>query len=83
MGEVDFFGQIRPHDKVVRYEIDIRRYTAMESKGASMVVGNATVSVDGSEIYRIENARVGTFTGIRYSDYPLPGEHSRGGRNES
>ncbi len=82
VGDVEFFGQIRPHDKLVRYEIDVRRYSAMESKGASMVVGNATVSVDGCEIYRIENARVGTFTGIRYGEYPLPSEHSRGGRIE-
>ena len=82
VGEVDFLGQIRPHDHVVRYEIDIRRYTVLEQKGASMVVGNAKVLVDGEEIYRIEKARVGTFTGIDYDDYPLSSENSRGGRNE-
>jgi 3-hydroxyacyl-[acyl-carrier protein] dehydratase/trans-2-decenoyl-[acyl-carrier protein] isomerase len=82
VGEVDFFGQIRPHDEVVRYEIDVRRYTEVEKSGASMVVGNARVLVDGEEIYRIEKARVGTFGGIAYDDYPLSSEHSRGGRME-
>jgi 3-hydroxyacyl-[acyl-carrier protein] dehydratase/trans-2-decenoyl-[acyl-carrier protein] isomerase len=82
VGEVDFFGQIRPHDGVVRYEIDVRRYTEVEKSGASMVVGNARVLVDGEEIYRIEKARVGTFGGIAYDDYPLSSEHSRGGRME-
>jgi len=82
VGEVDFFGQIRPHDKLVRYEIEVRRYTELAKQGASMVVGNATVKVDGEEIYRIEKARVGTFSGIAYSDYPLSSENARGGRND-
>jgi 3-hydroxyacyl-[acyl-carrier protein] dehydratase/trans-2-decenoyl-[acyl-carrier protein] isomerase len=82
VGEVDFMGQIRPHDKLVRYEIDVRRYTELETQGASMVVGNATVLVDDQEIYRIEKARVGTFTGIAYSDYPLASENAHGGRNQ-
>ncbi len=75
-------GQIRPHDSLVRYEVDVRRYTAMESKGASMVIGSASVLVDGEEIYRIENARVGTFMGISYGDYPHASENSKGGRIE-
>ncbi|MCP4040089.1 MAG: bifunctional 3-hydroxydecanoyl-ACP dehydratase/trans-2-decenoyl-ACP isomerase [bacterium] len=82
VGEVDFFGQIRPHDKVVRYEIDVRRYTELAKQGASLVVGNASVKVDGEEIYRIEKARVGTFSGIAYSDYPLPSQNAHGGRME-
>ncbi len=82
VGEVDFLGQIRPHDALVRYEIDVRRYSLMESKGASLVVGNASVFVDGEEIYKIEKARVGTFTGIHYGDYPLSSQNSRGGRIE-
>jgi 3-hydroxyacyl-[acyl-carrier protein] dehydratase/trans-2-decenoyl-[acyl-carrier protein] isomerase len=82
VGEVDFFGQIRPHDKLVRYEIEVRRYTELPKQGASMVVGNASVKVDDQEIYRIEKARVGTFTGITYSDYPLSSENAHGGRND-
>ncbi len=80
--EVDFFGQIRPHDSLVRYEIDVRRYTEIKKQGASMVVGDAKVIVDGQEIYTIEGARVGLFRDIEYPDYPLPSERSRGGRME-
>ena len=69
-GEVDFFGQIRPHNKVVRYEVDIRRFTKMEDKGVCLVVGNARVLVDGEAIYTIKDAKVGTFHGIAYDNYP-------------
>jgi len=81
-GEVDFFGQIRPHDKVVRYEVDIRRYTEIPAHGASIVIGDARLLVDGEEIYAVKQAKVGLFRDIDYADYPLPSERSRGGRME-
>jgi 3-hydroxyacyl-[acyl-carrier protein] dehydratase/trans-2-decenoyl-[acyl-carrier protein] isomerase len=81
-GEVDFFGQIRPHDTVVRYEVDVRRYTELKSSGASIVFGDASLSVDGEEIYKISQARVGLFRDIRYPDYPLESVNSRGGKME-
>jgi 3-hydroxyacyl-[acyl-carrier protein] dehydratase/trans-2-decenoyl-[acyl-carrier protein] isomerase len=81
-GEVDFFGQIRPHDTVVRYEIDVRRYTEIRSADASMVIGDARVLVDGDEIYKIAQARVGLFRNIGYPDYPVESENSHGGRME-
>ncbi len=81
-GDVDFFGQIRPHDTLVRYEVDVRRYTEIKHAGASMVIGDALVIVDGEEIYKISRARVGLFRGIAYPDYPLESENSRGGRLE-
>lgn len=81
-GEVDFFGQIRPHDRLIRYEIDVRRYSLLASAGASMVIGDAQLSVDGEEIYRIQGARVGLFRDIDYPDYPLASERSRGGKME-
>lgn len=81
-GEVDFFGQIRPHDKLITYEIDIRRYTELAKAGASMVIGDASLKVDGEEIYTIKGARVGLFRDIDYPDYPLASERSRGGRME-
>jgi 3-hydroxyacyl-[acyl-carrier protein] dehydratase/trans-2-decenoyl-[acyl-carrier protein] isomerase len=81
-GDVDFFGQIRPHDTLVRYEVDVRRYTEIKRAGASMVIGDARVIVDGQEIYNISRARVGLFRGIAYPDYPLESENSRGGRLE-
>lgn len=77
--EVDFFGQIRPHDRVVRYDVDVRRYSAIKSTGTGLVIGSAKVFVDDQHIYSITDARVGTFLGIRYGDYPHPSPNSRGG----
>jgi 3-hydroxyacyl-[acyl-carrier protein] dehydratase/trans-2-decenoyl-[acyl-carrier protein] isomerase len=81
-GEVEFFGQIRPHDACVRYEVDVRRYTEIARAGASMVIGDATLLVDDEPIYEIKRARVGTFQHIEYADYPNPSERSKGGRME-
>ncbi|MCA9322172.1 MAG: bifunctional 3-hydroxydecanoyl-ACP dehydratase/trans-2-decenoyl-ACP isomerase [Planctomycetes bacterium] len=78
-GEVDFFGGIRPHDSVVRYEVDIRRCATLSSSGVTVSIGTADVFVDDVRIYRIEKARVGTFLGIRYPDYPLRSANSTGG----
>jgi 3-hydroxyacyl-[acyl-carrier protein] dehydratase/trans-2-decenoyl-[acyl-carrier protein] isomerase len=80
--EVDFFGQIRPHDAVVTYDIEVRRYSDMPERGASIVLGNGRVLVDGEEIYTVEGARVGLFQGIQYTDYPWPSENAKGGRIE-
>ena len=80
--EVEFAGQIRPHDAVVRYEIDIVRYQELPSSGAAVAVGDATVAVDGDVIYTIKRAKVGIFRDIAYRDYPWPSERSRGGKME-
>jgi len=80
--EVDFFGQIRPHDGVVTYDIDVRRYSDMPDKGASIVLGSARVLVDGEEIYTVQDARVGLFQDIQYTAYPWPAENAKGGRIE-
>jgi 3-hydroxyacyl-[acyl-carrier protein] dehydratase/trans-2-decenoyl-[acyl-carrier protein] isomerase len=78
-GEVDFSGQIRPRDGCVRTEVNVRRFTQLEKAGAAMVIGDATLSVNGEAIYRVERARVGTFQGIAYPDYPAASPNSRGG----
>jgi len=78
--EVEFFGQIRPHDGVVRYEIDIVRYQELPTSGSSIALGDAKVLVDDQEIYEIKRAKVGVFRDIDYPDYPWPSRHSRGGR---
>jgi 3-hydroxyacyl-[acyl-carrier protein] dehydratase/trans-2-decenoyl-[acyl-carrier protein] isomerase len=80
-GEIDFSGQIRPHDACVRTEVEVRRYTQLEKAGASLVIGDAVLYVDGEPIYRVARARVGTFQGIAYPDYPLASENARGGRS--
>lgn len=78
-GEIEFAGQIRPHNKLVRYEIEVRRFSQLAQSGATFIVGDATVSVDDEIIYRMKNMRVGLFQDIAYSDYPLPSARSRGG----
>lgn len=77
--EVEFQGQIRPHNKIVRYEVDIRRYSYLEEQGAAMAIGSGKVFVDGEHIYSISDAKVGIFTGITYSDYPMKSVNSIGG----
>ncbi|OHD12324.1 MAG: 3-hydroxyacyl-[acyl-carrier-protein] dehydratase FabA [Spirochaetes bacterium GWB1_48_6] len=80
VGEIEFLGQIRPHNKVVRYEIDIRRYTDLPSAGSSICVGSAKVFVDDELIYILKDAKVGIFLDIRYEDYPHLSEKARGGQ---
>jgi 3-hydroxyacyl-[acyl-carrier protein] dehydratase / trans-2-decenoyl-[acyl-carrier protein] isomerase len=77
--EVEFFGQIRPHDQVVRYEVDIRRFARLEDSGSAVAIGSATVLVDGEAIYTIKDAKVGLFRGIAYPDYPARSANSKGG----
>ncbi|MFQ5650914.1 MAG: bifunctional 3-hydroxydecanoyl-ACP dehydratase/trans-2-decenoyl-ACP isomerase [bacterium] len=77
--EVFFDGQIRPHNRLVRYEIDVRRYTVLQGGKSSIVIGSGNVLVDGELIYTIKDAKVGIFTGIAYPDYPLPSKNSVGG----
>lgn len=77
--EVEFAGQIRPYDKVVRYEVDIRRFSKLEQSGSAVAIGTARVLVDGEPIYTIKDAKVGMFLGIAYTDYPHPSEKSKGG----
>lgn len=78
-GEVRFQGQIRPHNRRVRYEVTVRRFSSLPSSGAAVAIGDADVLVDDELIYRIREARVGTFRGIAYPDYPLLSENARGG----
>jgi len=77
--EVAFDGQIRPHDRLVTYEIDVRRYPVLRGGEASLIVGNGKVSVDSEPIYTIKDAKVGIFRGIAYDDYPASSKNSRGG----
>jgi 3-hydroxyacyl-[acyl-carrier protein] dehydratase/trans-2-decenoyl-[acyl-carrier protein] isomerase len=78
VGEVEFFGQIRPFDKIVRYDINVRRL--LKTEGSSIVIGDATVLVDEEAIYTVKNARVGCFANMAYTDYPNPeSTHARGG----
>lgn len=79
-GEVEFMGQIRPRDAVVRYEVNIVRYVDLPASGSSIGIGDGRVLVDGEEIYLVKRAKVGIFRDIDYADYPYPSEFSRGGK---
>ncbi len=79
-GEIEFFGQIRPHNKVVRYEIEIKRFSNMASQDASIAIGSAKVFVDDEEIYSIKDAKAGIFKDIQYTNYPHESKHAKGGK---
>jgi 3-hydroxyacyl-[acyl-carrier protein] dehydratase/trans-2-decenoyl-[acyl-carrier protein] isomerase len=77
--EVSFNGQIRPFSKVVRYEIEVKRFSQLKESGTSIAVGNGQVFVDNELIALIQQARTGVFRGIVYRDYPKRSRHSVGG----
>ena len=79
-GEVVFSGQIRPFNRCVRYEVDVRRFTNLKESGASIVIGEGMVSVDGETVIEIHGARTGVFKGIAYPDYPRRSANAVGGR---
>ncbi|MDJ0813598.1 MAG: 3-hydroxyacyl-[acyl-carrier-protein] dehydratase FabA [Woeseiaceae bacterium] len=58
-GKVKFTGQVLPHAKLVSYQIDIKRVI---TRKLNMAIADATMSVDGREIYTAEDLRVGLFT---------------------
>ena len=57
-GEVKFTGQVLPKAKQVRYTIDIKR--VIERK-LVMGIADGCVSVDGEDIYKATDLRVGLF----------------------
>jgi 3-hydroxyacyl-[acyl-carrier protein] dehydratase/trans-2-decenoyl-[acyl-carrier protein] isomerase len=78
-GEVSFNGQIRPHNKLVRYEISVKRYAYLKGSGSSIAIGDGNVLVDGELIMTIRDARSGLFHGITYPDYPRKSRNAVGG----
>ena len=71
-GEVEFAGQIRPHDHTVRYDVEILRCADLPKSGSMIIIGDATVAVDGEPIYTISRAKAGLFAELVYGDYPQP-----------
>lgn len=78
-GEIEFSGQIRPHDRVVRYVVEVRRYASLAESGAAVALGDAAVEVDGAAIYAIRGAKAGLFRGLAYRDYPRDTPFGHGG----
>jgi len=58
-GEVKFTGQVLPSNKLVRYQLDIKRVVR---RGITMGIADGIVSVDGRPIYHAKDLRVGLFT---------------------
>ena len=59
--EIAFSGQVTPDRKLVSYQIDIKRVV---QRGLVMGLADATMTVDGEQIYTGSNLRVGLFTEI-------------------
>lgn len=59
VGEVKFTGQVLPTAELVKYQIDIKRVIA---RGLVMGIADATLEIDGRQIYTAKNLRVGLFT---------------------
>ncbi len=78
-GEVTFNGQVRPYNKVLRYEIAVRRFSQLKDSGASIVIGDGLVFVDNELIAEVRQARTGVFRGIAYPDYPQRSRNAVGG----
>jgi 3-hydroxyacyl-[acyl-carrier protein] dehydratase/trans-2-decenoyl-[acyl-carrier protein] isomerase len=58
MDGVSFFGQIRPYDREIVFAVDV---LSIERDGdEALVTGKATVSVDGTPVYTMDSAQVGT-----------------------
>jgi 3-hydroxyacyl-[acyl-carrier protein] dehydratase / trans-2-decenoyl-[acyl-carrier protein] isomerase len=77
--DVSFNGQIRPFNKCVRFEIDVRRFSRLKESGASVVIGDGRIYVDDELIATVAQARTGVFKDITYRDYPLRSKNSTGG----
>jgi 3-hydroxyacyl-[acyl-carrier protein] dehydratase / trans-2-decenoyl-[acyl-carrier protein] isomerase len=58
-GEVKFTGEVRPTNKLVTYRIEMRRVI---KRRLYMGVSDATMEVDGRQIYTANDLRVGLFT---------------------
>ncbi len=59
VGEVKFTGQVLPDAKKVTYKLTIKRKVYRK---LTMGIANATMEVDGREIYSAKNLKVGIFT---------------------
>ena len=58
-GEVKFTGQVIPENKLVTYQIDLKRVIMRK---LNMGIADASLAVDGEIIYTAKDLRVGLFT---------------------
>ncbi len=58
-GDIKFTGQVLPTSKIVTYKISLSRVIARK---LYMGIADATMEVDGKQIYEAKNLKVGLFT---------------------
>jgi 3-hydroxyacyl-[acyl-carrier protein] dehydratase/trans-2-decenoyl-[acyl-carrier protein] isomerase len=63
-GEIEFAGQVEPHHRLVRTEVEVARCAALGASGTTIAIGDARLVVDGEEIYTIRRAKVGVFAAL-------------------
>ncbi len=80
--EVEFFGQIRPLNKLIRYEVAIRKCQMNPETQTALVIGTGKVFVDDEHIYTIHDAKVGTFLGLQYPNFPFENKNGFGGSSK-
>ena len=66
---VTFDGEIRPANKLISYDLSVKRVVRGES---SLILADGSVAVDGRRIYRCESLRVGMFR-LPY-EWPVAGD---------
>jgi 3-hydroxyacyl-[acyl-carrier protein] dehydratase/trans-2-decenoyl-[acyl-carrier protein] isomerase len=71
--EISFNGQVRPHNKIVKYDLFNLKY--IKTSNQALMIGDANVYVDDKLIYEIKGQKVGAFTGIKYKSYPWEGSN--------
>lgn len=71
-GRLEFFEQVRPDAGEVRYEATVQRTMVLPGGAGTMVSGDVEVSVGGTPVARVEQARFGMFDNVEpYDGYPL------------
>ncbi|MCX7816736.1 MAG: bifunctional 3-hydroxydecanoyl-ACP dehydratase/trans-2-decenoyl-ACP isomerase [Syntrophales bacterium] len=78
-GEISFEGQVRPHDRYVRYEISVKRFVELKDSGSFLVIGDGEMFVNGECIGYVRDAKTGIFQGIMYRNYPWKTINGTGG----
>ncbi len=79
---VAFNGQIRPHNKVARFEVDVVRLQELKQAGSTVAIADATVLIDDAPIAVVRRARTGIFKGICYREYPNRSGNFLGGASQ-
>ena len=73
--EITFYDYIKPSDKEIVFNIKIEN--AGKIGNGTLITGDGYIFADKRPIMKMENGMVGIYTGLIYSDYPLPSKLSK------